>query len=290
MYAEYDLDIPDSLEAALAILADGGVGNIQPLAGGTNLLIDIRAKTIRPERVVGLDRIDELRGIKADAGRVSVGSRTTVSDLLHSDLIAAEAPSLFESARRFAGQMVRNAATIGGNIACGSPAADLVPPLLSLDAEITLSGSAGSRNVALRDYFLGYKQDVRRADELVTRIRWDRLPGNTVNTFYKLARRQGDAITITGVALTLIVADGRCETARIALGSVSPTPIRAGGAEAMLTGETLTPELIEEAAARAAAECSPIDDVRASAAYRRHTVETLTRRLLLQAWNKLARG
>ena len=140
--------------------------------------------------------------------------------------------------------------------------------------------ASSTRTLALDDYYLGYKQDARRRDELITRISWPRLPENSVNTFYKLARRKGDAITVTGVAVTLAVADGRCSMARIALGAVAPIVFRAKEAEALLEGEALTPALIDEAASAAVSACSPIDDIRASAGYRRHTAEALTRRLV----------
>ena len=165
-----------------------------------------------------------------------------------------------------------------------------MPPLLALDAELTLVSASSTRTLALDDYYLGYKQDARRRDELITRISWPRLPENFVNTFYKLARRKGDAITVTGVAVTLAVADGRCTKARIALGAVAPIVFRAKEAEALLEGEALTPALIHEAAALAVSACSPIDDIRASAGYRLHTAEALTRRLVAQAWDRLAQG
>ena len=284
MYSEFDLDIPDSLAGALDALAGGG--GIAPLAGGTNLIVDIRARRERPERVIGLANVGELCGIEADGERIAIGARTTVTELLTSPAIADAAPSLVDASKVFAGQMIRNTATVAGNIACGSPAADLVPPLMSLDAEITLASTSGTRVVALDEYFFGYKKDARRPDELISKISWPRLPGNAVNSFYKLARRKGDAITITGVAVTIAAEDGKCTMARIALGAVGPVVLRAKGAEAMLEGAALTPDLIAEAASRAAGECSPIDDIRASADYRRHTVEALTRRLVAQAWER----
>jgi carbon-monoxide dehydrogenase medium subunit len=286
MYAQFDLDIPDTLAGALEVMAGAGRRGIAPLAGGTNLLIDIRSRRERPDRVVGLGNVGELCGIEAGAERVTIGARTTVSELLASAEIAAAAPSLVDASKVFAGQMVRNTATVGGNIACGSPAADLVPPLMSLDAELTLVSKSGTRTVALDDYFLGYKKDARRADELITKISWPRLPDNAVNTFYKLARRKGDAITITGVGVTIAIAGGKCSRARIALGAVAPVVLRAKAAEALLEGNALTPDLIAEAASKAAGECSPVDDIRASADYRRHTVEALTRRLVSQALRK----
>jgi len=285
VYEEFDLETPAQLEDALRVLSDSRGGT--PLAGGTNLIVDMRAGRERPERIVTLGNIGELRGIATGDGRTRIGSMTTVSDLLRAPEIARDAPSLVDAAKLFAGQMVRNTATLGGNIACGSPAADLVPPLMSLDAEITLAGTSGMRTLPLADYFRGYKQDVREAGELIVDIAWNRLPTKSVNTFYKLARRRGDAITVTGLAVTLCVAKGRCARARIALGAVSPTVIRARKAEAMLEGKVLDAELIDATAGQAARECSPIDDLRASAEYRRHAVRVLTRRLVSTAWYTL---
>lgn len=287
MYAEYDLHIPDNLDGALGLLAEAGDAKITALAGGTNLIVDMRARRERPDHVVSLSRLEELTGIVNDGERVTIGGRTTVSDLLRSPDIAAMAPSLVQASKVFAGLMVRNTATVAGNIACGSPVADLVPPLMSLDADVELTSTSGVRSVALDEYFLGYKEDVRRPDELITRVSWPCLPEDTVNSFYKLGRRKGDAITITGVAVTLTVSGGTCRKARIALGAVSPVVFRAKAAEAMLEGEALTSELIAAAAEKAAGECSPIDDFRASAEYRRLTAESLTRRLVSQAWEQL---
>ena len=287
MYVPFELEMPSDLAGALDALATAGLSNTVALAGGTNLIVDMRAKRERPDRVVGLGKVGELRGMEFGAARIYIGGGTTVSDLLRSPEIAEAAPSLVESARLFAGLMVRNTATVAGNIACGSPAADLVPPLLSLDADLTLASVSGTRTLPLDDYFLDYRSDVRRADELITRVSWPRLPKPSVNTFYKLARRKGDAITVTGIALTLAAEGGACTRARIALGAVAPIVFRAREAEALLEGRALTPTLIEKAAAAAAAASSPIDDVRASADYRLHSVEALTRRLVSQAWNAL---
>ena len=287
MYAPFELEMPSNLDGVLSALAAAEHSKTVALAGGTNLIVDMRAKRERPERVVELGKVGELRGMDFGVDRITIGGGTTVTDLLTSPEIAEAAPSLVESSRLFAGLMVRNTATVAGNIACGSPAADLVPPLLSLDAGVTLASVAGTRTVPLDEYFLDYKRDVRRPDELITRVSWPRLPKTSVNTFYKLARRKGDAITVTGVALTLSASGGACTMARIALGAVAPIVFRARKAEALLEGRALTPALIDEAAAAATAASSPIDDVRASADYRLHTVEALTRRLVSQAWERL---
>lgn len=288
MYAEFDVETPERLEAALALLANRDGNTVVPLAGGTNLVVDLRARRVSVDRLVSLCRIDSLRGIRCGDGKVIIGARTTVSDLLYSPEIARYGRSLVDSALVFAGQMVRNTATIAGNIACGSPAADLVPPLLSLDADVVLTSASGSRAVPLAAYFTGYKTDQRHADELISEISWPMPEARGTNRFYKLARRKGDAITVTGVAVSLAVAGGVCTKARIALGAVSPFVMRARKAEAMIEGETLTPALIDAAGRCSADECSPIDDIRASAEYRRHTVHMLTRRLINEAWERLA--
>jgi len=288
MFAEFDLEMPDHLEEAVHLLANSNGATTLPFAGGTNLIVDIRARRVVPDRLISLSRIGELRRIECSGGRVTLGGRTTVSDLLRSPEIAAHGASLVDSARVFAGQMVRNTATVAGNIACGSPAADLVPPLLALGADVMLTSAAGTRTVALADYFTGYKTDVRRADELITSIAWD-LPGrHSANRFYKLARRKGDAITVTGVAVSMVVVNGVCSSVRIALGAVAPIVLRATAAEALLEGQRLSSALVDEAGRKAAEECSPIDDIRASADYRRHTVHMLTRRLVNDAWAQLS--
>lgn len=278
MYARFDLTSPHSLAEALTACAAPEPPLL--LAGGTVALVELRAGKLEPRSVVSLDRVPGLRGVARDGRALVIGARTTVSDLLTSPLIAELAPALAEAAGVFAGLMVRNAATVGGNIAAGSPAADLVPPLMSLDAQVELAREGGTRRVPLTAFYTGYKQDLRAPGEMITRVILpDPAPGD-YNGFYKLARRKGDAITVVGVAVTVRMADGLCQRARIALGSVAPAPMRATAAEAALEGRPLTPEAIEAAAEAAEAACAPIDDVRASGAYRRKMVRVLVRRLL----------
>ncbi len=287
MYADFELAIPETVDAALAALAHGN-GETQALAGGTNVIVDLRARRATPARLVGLGKIEALRGIRIADGRITLGARTTMSEILHHPGLAKHAPSLVAQARVFGGQMVRNAATVAGNICSGSPAADSVPPLLALDAEVTLASAGRTRVVPLSEFFLGYKEDARAPGELMTEIAWDIPQAPTADLFYKLARRKGDAITMVGVAVSLGVEGGICSRARVALGAVAPVVKRAVAAEALLTGQALTPALIEEAAGRATQEVDPIDDIRASAGYRRHSVHVLTRRLVSQAWDRLS--
>lgn len=286
MYARFDLSGPLSLDELLAAYAAQQPSPML-LAGGTVALIDIRSGKADPRLVLSLDGVSCLRGIHRQGRALVIGARTTVSDLLASADIAAAAPSLAQAAGVFAGLMVRNAATVAGNIACGSPAADLVPPLLSLDAEVELARAGATRRVALAEYYRGYKRDVREAGELITRVSLpDTEPGD-FNAFYKLGRRKGDAITVVGAAVTVRLSGGRCSKVRIALGSVAPAPMRAILAEAALEGQPLSADGIEAAAEAAEQACEPIDDVRATAAYRRKMVRVLVRRLLRQAAEKL---
>ena len=279
MLGTFDLEIPETLEDALGLMAGGAT----PLAGGTSLLVDMRAGNVRPERVISLARLGGMRRFEARDGRIAIGGGTTLSDLLRDPLIAEHGASLADAARVFAGQMVRNTATVAGNIACGSPAADLVPPLMALDAEIELVSKSGTRAVKLAGYFTGYKQTARQPGELIAGISWPQRRPGSADLFYKLARRRGDAITVVGVAVALVLQDGVCKQVRIALGAVAPTVIRATGAEALLEGQAPDAALIDKAAKQASRECTPIDDIRASADYRRHAVHMLVRRLVGQA-------
>jgi len=283
MYAHFDLLTPTNMDEALGALAGDRVKNdIMPLAGGTNLIVDIRARGTAPGTLMSIAQLSDLRGISIADGRVTLGGATTVSDILRHPDMPTAAAALVESATVFAGQMVRNTATVAGNICFGSPAADLVPPLLVLDAVVTLVSTQGSRDVPLSEYFTGYKTSVRKPDELLTAVSWT-LPSDTsTSCFYKLARRKGDAIAVLGVAVSLGLENGRCEKARVALGCVGPNVIRATKAEAFLGGQELTPALIDSAANKAMEEASPIDDVRASAEYRKQQVQVLVRRLLGQ--------
>ncbi len=286
MNADFELVMPGSLDGALEALAAPGAPP-RPLAGGTNLLVEVRAGRERPAALLAVGGLEALRGIEAGTEQVRVGAGTTVSDLLRHPEPAAIGTALLAAAGVFAGQMVRNAATVGGNLCHGSPAADLVPPLLALDAEVELASRAGKRTVALDEFFLDYRETARRPDELLSAIRWPRPAAGAAQRFYKLARRKGDAITVTGVAVALELAEGRCRRVRIALGAVAPTVLRAREAEALLEGEEPSAARIEAAARAAAAAARPIDDVRASARYRRHAVGVLTRRLLTQARDQI---
>jgi len=285
MLPPFDLSEPQSLADALKALANNS--DAQPLAGATNLIPDLRSKRETCRNFISLQALHELRYIKRDGDRVTLGARTSIADILRDDGMKTNAPALYAAAELFSGAMVRTAATIGGNICCGSPSADTVPALLTLGADVTLSGASGERTIPLDEFYVDYKKTVMRTDELLTSVSWNIPPEYSANLFYKLARRKGDAITVTGVAVMIAAEGGKCSIARVALGSVGPTIFRTRGAEEMLTGKALSEDIIEQAARAATDQCSPIDDIRASADYRLQTTHSLTRRLLTQAWKQV---
>lgn len=282
MLPEFDLLRPTTLSEALAMLAGAGA---MPIAGGTNVIADLRAGKHEPRALVDLSRLAELRGIRRENGHIAIGGGTTITALLADPLVAEHASALAQAAQVFANPLIRNRATVGGNLADASPAADTAPPLLALDAEVELTSAAGTRRVPLADFLVGVRRTLRRADELITAVRFPTATdaGRRTTAFHKVGLRKADAISVLSAAVAITFdGAGRCAAARIALGAVAPRPLRAPAAEAVLAGEKLTPTIIAEAARLAAEAASPINDIRGSAAYRRQVTEVVVRRLLEQ--------
>ncbi len=287
MLPEFDLLSPRTLPEALQQLAAAGAA---PLAGGTNVVPDLRSGRHCPRILIDVGKLEDLRGLRRVDGHVVAGGAVTIAELLASPLVAETAPSLRQAASLFANPLIRNRATLGGNLADASPAADMAPPLLALDAEVDLLSQSGCRTVPLDDFFTGVRKTVRRPDELVGSVRWPVPSTRTAFGYVKLGLRKADAISVISVAVRVdAYPDGRVRQARIALGSVAPVPLRAAEAEKWLTGQELTPETIAEAGKLAAAAVSPISDLRASASYRRQMADVLVRRLLDRAAGDLTR-
>jgi carbon-monoxide dehydrogenase medium subunit len=283
MLPTFELLMPQTLPEALEALAAGGP-DVLPLAGGTNLIPDLRGGKHKPGTVVNVARLDELRGIQLENGHVVIGSGVTVAELLESDLVAEHAPVLRQAAGVFANPLVRNRATIGGNLGNASPAADTAPPLLVLDAKVELASSAGSRWMSLKDFFVHVCDTACEPDELITTVRWKAPASRSFGGFRKLALRKATAVSVVSVAVQVTFDDSqRCQDIRIAMGAVAPTPIRAYDAEDILRGETLTPPVIDEATHSACSAARCIGDVRSSAGYRERVTDVLVRRLLQEA-------
>lgn len=286
---EFDLVVPKDLTGALEALA-GNDTAVQPLAGGTDMIVNVRSQAVRPQRLVALSEIGDLARIGRQNGHVRVGSGVAVARFLNEPLLTQHADLVRQAAANFANPMIRNLATVGGNLASASPAADLAPPLLALAAEVELTGKSGIRVIPLEDFFIGPRKTARRPDELITALRWQVPPAKSAGAFYKLGLRQADAISVVSVAVQLEREGERCVAARIALGAVAARPMRAHRAEALLAGQSVTGAAIEEAARMASEECSPIDDLRGTADYRRRMVRVYVRRMLEKAWEDSRRG
>jgi CO/xanthine dehydrogenase FAD-binding subunit len=282
---------PTSLDQALAALADA---DVQVLAGGTDFMVEVNAGHRRPEKVLSLRRVPELRTwqlVNGDTGPVvRLGATVTYTDLLEPEL-ADLLPALAQAARTVGSPQIRNAGTIGGNVATSSPAGDTLPVLAALDAVIELHGPDGPREVPLAQFITGPKRNDLRPGELVVAVRVPVLTGH--QEFRKVGVRNAMVIAVASLALALDTATG---TVHCALGSVGPGPIRASEAEAWLAGaidwdlpRADGPEAAEFGRLVSQA-ARPIDDHRGTAAYRRHAVAVLAQRCAAQALASLAAG
>jgi CO/xanthine dehydrogenase FAD-binding subunit len=282
MLPEFNLLMPKTLSEALEMLADNAP-DVAPLAGGTNLIPDMRGGRHHPGVLVNVAGLDELGGVRREDGHLVVGGGVTIAELLDAPLIAQTAPVLREAASVLASPLVRNRATVGGNLANASPAADTAPPLLVLGAEVELASKEGTRRVPLEEFFVHVRETVCQPQELLTSVRWPIPTPDSVGRFRKLALRKADAVSVVNAAVMVEPdGNGRCGQVRIALGAVAPTPIRVHAAEDALRGQALTSEVIAEAAHLAAEATYCIDDVRGSADYRKRVVKVLVRRLLTE--------
>ena len=280
----------------------------QLLAGGTDLVIGMKAFTETPQSVVSLQKIPGLAGITVAAdGSVSIGALTKIRAVELSADIQKHHTALAEGAGEIGSIQIRNLATIGGNIAHASPAADTVAGLLVADAQVDIGSASGERSVPIHELFTGPGQTVLAPGEIITRFRLptrkdikalrpeqreviigERLPTPTYGSHYiKHKIREVMDLAFIGVAAAVHLADGTITDARIGLAAVAPTPIRATEAEELLKGKSLTPELLAAAGEAAAAAASPISDLRCSAEHRAEMVDVLTRRTLETA---VARG
>jgi CO/xanthine dehydrogenase FAD-binding subunit len=251
------------------------------LAGGTDLLVEINFGRIRPTHVVAIDRVDELKDHSRN-GQVRMGALVTYTRMLETDV---GSPALQEAARTIGSPQIRNAATIGGNLGTCSPAGDALPVLAALDATIVLRSSKGERRMAFGDFMTGPKKSARRPDELIVAAEWNE--AGAAQTYMFAATRNAMAISISGLAL---VVDRARHRVGVGLGSCGPTIIRAGEAERFAQGlfeeaGWEKPHRPSEAAAKefgqlAAGAAKPIDDVRGTAAYRRHVLAVMGARAL----------
>jgi xanthine dehydrogenase small subunit len=266
---------PATLGEALTLLAERPDATV--LAGATDLGVEVNLRGARPAYLLAVDRLPELRTLSTDP--VEIGAALTLSEVERG--LAGAVPLLDRVWPQFASRLIRNGATIGGNLGTASPIGDLPPALLALEARLVLASREGEREVALADYFTGYRETVLRPGELIRSVRVPR-PLAAVTAFHKIAKRRYDDISSVAVAVALDVAGGVVARARIGLGGVAATPLRALATEAALEGRPWTAETVEAAAAVLAGEGTPMDDHRASAAYRSAMLGESLRRLFTE--------
>jgi len=274
---------PTSLVQALAALCDSG--GVTVLAGGTDVMPQSQAGRLQfKPTLLNIQRVPELKGVTLDGAAIRIGALTTITELMRDDIVARHAPVLVEAAEHFASDQIRNAGTLGGNICNASPAGDMLVPLLVLDAEIELAskpnGALRTRRAPLAQFFVAPGKTRRAADELVTAVRIGIAPVGHFARFYKFGTRPGLDISAISIGIAGVLEGGALTNVRVAFGAVAPTPLRAPRTEASLEGRRLDAATIATAAAAARDEVKPIDDVRASAWYRKELVHNMTRRML----------
>lgn len=267
----FDHYSPKTLPEALGLL-DRFNGEGMVIAGGTDLNLKMKAGSITPEAIINIKRLPELKGITFDKDSgLKLGALTTLRELTRSPLIKENFPTLARAAMSMASEQIRSFATLGGNLSNASPSADMAPPLIALDAEVTIVGKSTERTIPLEKFFHGPGSSALKPGELLKQINLPPPSGNTI--FLKHSPRAFMDIAVVCIAINIEIQKAICKRAIIVLGAVSPVPLRVRRAEAELVDQPLSSENISSAAKIAAQECAPIDDIRGSIWYRRSMVE-----------------
>lgn len=280
MMMDIDYHRPRSLAEAQALKQS--LAGSRYVAGGTDVLVRIKNRLEHPPALISLRGLEELRGIELRGSELRIGAATPVADIAAAPTLRTHYDVLAQAARRLGSPQIRTSATVGGNLCNASPCADTATPLLVLEAEAELAGPGGSRRVPLAKWFAGPGQTVLAEHEILTALWLPPQPAGARGLFLKKGRVRMD-LALVNVAVQLALADGgRCEQVRMAAGAVGPVPLELDRASRMLAGGPLSAERCAEAARLAAAEVQPIDDLRASAVYRRQLVGVYVRRALEQ--------
>ncbi|MEM2095925.1 MAG: xanthine dehydrogenase family protein subunit M [Candidatus Caldarchaeum sp.] len=268
--ADVDVLTAKSLDEALHLLGERA-GRVRVLAGGTDLVVQMKHGVVDKTDLLNIYGLEELRYIRLEDAVVKLGALTDFSSIVKSPIIRRSAPVLAEASSTIGSTQILNKATIAGNIVNASPAADSLPALYVLEASLLLRSRSSSRTVAVRDFYKGYKKLDLKPDELLVEVSFNQLTGAQYGKFFKHGLRQGDAIAVVNGAVLLEwdEASRTVSDARVALGAVAPTVVRAEKTEEILKGSRLDKETAVRAAEAVQQSINPIDDVRGSAAYRR---------------------
>lgn len=280
----FDLLRPRTLVGVLEMLS--ALQNSQPIAGGTDIIPLFKDVGSKQEYLVDLSLIPELNGVTEETDHVSIGSTTTHSQVLASRVVEARIPALRDACGILGSIQIRNRGTVGGNLCNASPAADTAPPLLVHAAEACIGSLRETRWIHLAAFFAGPKKTVLHRDEVLVGVRVPIPPGSSGSSFQRIGRRAGFCLSIVNCASYLERDEDNVKKARIAVGSVAPTPLLIEKAEGVLNGKKMTEKLIEEAGRVCAESVNPIDDVRGSAEYRRDMTAVLAKRTLREAWKR----
>lgn len=280
-YPDIRFHSPRTVAGAVKLLAE--CENARVLAGGTDLLIDLKEGSADADHLISLQAIEELKGIEERDGWIEIGSMATAKEIAGDSRIKTYNPALADAARRMASSHIRAVATVGGNIASAVPSADLPAPLIAADAEVRLFCSDGERESSLSSFFTGPREMICGRGEILAAVRFPIPPPETGLTYERFALRDSNALAVAAVAARLTLEKGRIRRAAVVLTAVAPTPLLANEAGERLSGREPSPALFSEAALLAREACRPISDVRGSAWFRAELVEILTRRALARA-------
>jgi len=278
---EFDYHAPKTLDEAVALLTEFG-DDAKILAGGQSLIPAMRFRLAQPPILIDINNIDGLAYIHEENGHLSIGSMTRESAVDESALVHQKYQLLADTAHVIADPLVRNLATVGGNIAHADPANDHPAAMLAYNAEVFAQGPAGTRAIAIDDFFVDLFENALADNEILTEIRIPTPGPNNGGAYLKMERKVGD-YAISAVAVQLTMDGDRCTAARIGLTNVSPVPMRATGAEAALIGQVVTDEVLENAGKAAAAECDPSKDLRGTVEYKRDLTRILVKRAVRKA-------
>ena len=283
---QFEYVAPETLDEAISLL-DGYGPEASVLAGGQSLIPMMKLGLAAPSYVVDINRLPGLADIREDNGFLHIGSLTREAELDRSELVRAKYPILHDTTAVIADPLVRNMATVGGNLAHGDPANDHPATMLALGAEVAVRGPAGERVIPVSDFFEGVLTTALNQGEILTEIRVPTPPAASGSAYLKLERKVGDYAT-AGVAAVITVNDGVCQQAGIGLTNAGPIPVKARTAESFLVGKRLDDETIREAARLASQEAQPSADLRGSEEYKRDMVRVLAGRALRLALERVS--
>jgi len=277
---DFTYEAPGTVDEAVRLLAAPGDG-ARVLCGGTDILIQMRAGVRKPSRLVDVKGIPELRQIKFDPkSGLRLGAAIACIEIFENELMQKHYPGLTEAAHLIGSTQIQSRASVGGNLCNGSPAADTTPALIALSAVAHIVGPGGARDVPVEEFVTGPGQTVMKPGELLVELRIAAPKPHSSDAYLRLIPRNEMDIAVVGVGTALTLDGNRCVAAKIALGAVGPTQIVARKAGESLVGKTLDDAAIENAGRLASEVCTPIDDMRGTAEYRRHITGVLTRRTL----------